>query len=263
MNDIKLILLDMDGTLCDKDGRVPEEFFSLVPKMREMGIAIGIASGRNMGTIRPLFKELFNEMVCVTTNGTANYIDGKLISIDYMDQKDVRTIIDVAKQLGNCNPQIFFPEIIVMEKGNPLFELFNQMGFISKAVDDIYEYVDDVVLVSTIAYDFKEDVTLHFENVEGGFKYTKSGTGVVDYMPSHTSKAYGAKKLAESLGISMNQIMAIGDAGNDLELLENVGHPVAMANAMDSVKAIAKYITPKPNTENGCIEFIKDFFEVK
>lgn len=263
MNDVKLILLDMDGTLCDEKSRVPKEFFSLVSKLKEKGIAIGIASGRNMGTIRPIFGDLFNEMACVTTNGTANYIDGECISIDYMEKDAIKTIFDTAKQLNNCSIQVFFPEEILMEKDNPLLELFNEIGFYARAVNDIYEHMDNVILISTIAHDFKTDISSYFENKEENFKFTKSGTGVIDYMPSHASKAYGAKMLAQKLGITMDEIMAIGDAGNDLELLEAVGHPVAMANAMDVVKDVAKYITPKPNTENGCIEFIKEFFGVE
>ena len=56
-------------------------------------------------------------------------------------------------------------------------------------------------------------------------------------------KNSGLKHLAEKLDINRDQIMALGDAANDLEMLQFVGQSVAMGNASDDIKSLSKYVT--------------------
>ena len=75
-------------------------------------------------------------------------------------------------------------------------------------------------------------------------------------MPQGATKASGLKHLAEKLGISPDQIMALGDAANDLEMLQFVGQSVAMGNASDDIKALCKYVT-LTNDEAGVAHAIR------
>ncbi len=260
--DIKLVLLDMDGTLCDENGQVCEEFYSFVSKMRKKDMYIGIASGRNGGTIQACFKECFDQMVCISSNGTVNYVNGNVISIDYLDKDVVQKLIQKDEEIEECALQLFYPDKVIVHENNPIINVFEKAGFQIETVQNLYEYRENVVLVSTIDLNENRDLRLEFAQILGSYKMAQSGYGCIDYMPSHVSKAYGAKKICEFLNINLNQVMAIGDAENDLELLEIVGCPVAMKNGIDEIKRVAKYITSKTNMENGCIEFLKEFFEV-
>ena len=62
-------------------------------------------------------------------------------------------------------------------------------------------------------------------------------------MPQGATKASGLKRLVEKLDINRDQIMALGDAANDLEMLQFVGQSVAMGNASDDIKSLSKYVT--------------------
>ena len=261
-NDVKLVLLDLDGTLCDENSQIPSSFFELVPKLRKKGVAVGIASGRNGESIKHACGDLFNQMACVTTNGTVNYIDGEIISTCYLDKDVVKKLLDKSKEVDGCSIQLFYPEVILMDKGNPLTKFMNEAGFAAKECDNLYDHMDDVVLISTIAMDMKTDFAEEFSNLGGPYKLAQSGYGCIDYMPDYCSKAYGARMLANHLKITMDQVMAIGDAGNDIELLQAVGHPVAMKNAMKECKELARYVTEKTNIEHGCIDFLEKFFKV-
>ena len=69
------------------------------------------------------------------------------------------------------------------------------------------------------------------------------------------------KTLQRLLGIRPEECMAFGDYFNDVELLESVGESYAMGNALDEVKAVAKYIAPT-NDENGVMRVIKERFSL-
>jgi len=66
---------------------------------------------------------------------------------------------------------------------------------------------------------------------------------VVEFVPKGTSKATGIKWLCNHLDIPLDETYAIGDSVNDLEMLESVGHGIAMGNSMPPVKEIAEYVT--------------------
>ena len=100
-----------------------------------------------------------------------------------------------------------------------------------------------------------------FQNaVQDGLSQSYSTVRSQDYifevMPQGATKASGLKHLAEKLEIAPNQIMALGDAANDLEMLQFVGQSVAMGNASDDIKALCKYVT-LTNDEAGVAHAIR------
>ena len=76
------------------------------------------------------------------------------------------------------------------------------------------------------------------------------GPDWLEIMPKHVSKASALWKICDKLGISMNEVMAFGDAQNDLKMLQQVGIGVAMGNAMDEAKYAATVVTDT-NMNNG------------
>jgi len=82
---------------------------------------------------------------------------------------------------------------------------------------------------------------------------------IVEYMPRGTNKGTGLAQLIKSLNVSKDEVVAFGDGGNDIELLQNAGWPIAMENARDVLKPYAKYIT-KSNVENGVADALEKIF---
>jgi len=80
-----------------------------------------------------------------------------------------------------------------------------------------------------------------------------------DVMKGGISKAYALQKLAESLGIKRNEIVAIGDQLNDLELIEYAGLGIAVANAEDALKEKADVVTISNNNEHAVSEAIETY----
>jgi len=77
----------------------------------------------------------------------------------------------------------------------------------------------------------------------------------IEYMPSNTNKGTSLNLLMKQLGISKDEVIAFGDGRNDIELLKNVGWPVVMENARDTLKPYGK-IKAKSNVENGVADIL-------
>ena len=86
------------------------------------------------------------------------------------------------------------------------------------------------------------------------------GPGWMEIMPKGVSKASAIEKIAKKLGYSMENVMAFGDAENDIEMIKEAGIGVAMGNGMDSVKKVADVVTSS-NDENGIGQVIDDLLE--
>lgn len=90
------------------------------------------------------------------------------------------------------------------------------------------------------------------------FSHVRSQHYIVEALPKGTTKASGLKALAQQLGIDRSEIMALGDAANDLEMLKFAGHSVAMGNAAASVKAVCNYQTAS-NDQAGVAQAIYEY----
>lgn len=89
---------------------------------------------------------------------------------------------------------------------------------------------------------------------------TQAQSNMLEVLPPNASKGNGVRRLLKSLNIPPEHVMAIGDAENDLEMLEMVGYSCAVANALPSVKAAARYTDFSSNNNDGVAEAIERFF---
>ena len=111
---------------------------------------------------------------------------------------------------------------------------------------------------------FSVDVIEEVKRRMEGEPYTvlQCGPADVEIIPVDTHKGTGLAELAQILGITSDEVMAIGDSENDIEMLRYAGLPVAMGNGSDEVKALAKYITDD-NDHDGVAKAVSLVLEGK
>ena len=85
-----------------------------------------------------------------------------------------------------------------------------------------------------------------------------SGFGSMDLLQAGIHKAWGLAQLMEKWQVDASQVMAFGDSGNDIEMLEMAGHSYAVANAEEAVKAVAKHLAPS-HQEGGVYQVIEEY----
>ena len=263
MTEIKLICLDMDGTLLDDDhATVPPRNIAALRQAAERGAAVAIASGRAWSLLQGVNAQLGVTRYAVLSNGAAvlDVKAGKWIYRRAMDQKARRIIIsqllewgipfevycegenyiqaDRAEQVlaSALSPEFaqvlrtmsYFPEDLnaaLDGKGVEKIHIFHVPDELRRQMLDVVEACDPLAVTTSFA-----------QNME------LTAPGV--------NKGSAVQALCRELGLEPTQVMAFGDAGNDLELLRWAGWSFAMGNASDEAKAAARYVTGT-NREGG------------
>lgn len=263
---IKLIAIDMDGTLLNKHREISWGNLKALRYAHARGVALAIASGRAFFDIRSKTKEIDMETHMIGTNGaTIHSSDGKLLGADFLDRNEalkiVQELVDQQYYLAAYSEH----HIYVPAQGTEwLHDELNRLGvhedrsvgFQGATRDDFYRFVEDWDIFQNRDTEFSKIIIFSYDDAklkkaqdvyEARHKYSivSSGTGNFEIMPPNVSKGNALDRLTNYLGIPLSQVMAIGDNYNDLSMFEVAGVAVAMGNADESIKAVCDRVTTR------------------
>ena len=259
MTDIKLIALDLDGTLLTTDKKLTERTKSMLKAAREQGVKVVLTTGRPLKAMDFFLKELgtdgHEDEYTITFNGglvqknTGEILDKTVFSID-----DVSRIYEETEKLNI--PLDAISEGIVYQiqsDQESLYAQFNPaLSFVPTAFEDLSSQITYNKCVTAFPQELL-DAAIQKISPELFDKYEifKSRELLLEWSPKNVHKATGLAKLIDHLGIDRSQVMACGDEANDLSMIEWAGLGVAMQNAVPEVKAVANVVTPMTNDEEA------------
>jgi Cof subfamily protein (haloacid dehalogenase superfamily) len=265
---IKLIATDMDGTLLDSQKRLPEELESVVRALKAQDVRFIIASGRQAATLGRDLGELSQDMIFFAENGTVVMEDGKRLFVSPMEKTDVRRVLEKTRGMEGMHAVLCRPDVAMIEESAPeVFRRNVKMYYEStQIVPDLLAICDEFDDVCKIAFYDEGDAEHHEYPVlkewfEDTLSVILSGYSWVDLMQPGVNKGSAMRRLQAMKGILPEECMAFGDYLNDKEMLEAVGESYAMANGLEEIKAVCKYIAPS-NDENGVMRVIKERFSL-
>ncbi|MFS0735181.1 Cof-type HAD-IIB family hydrolase [Microbacterium sp. 1P10UB] len=261
--DIRLVAVDMDGTLLDGDGRIPDTLWPLLPRLAERGVTFVPASGRQLATLRRSFGDAAADMTFIAENGT-HVVDGsRLIAIDALDAATVRTAVTTLRALAadgfDLGVVVCGRRSAYIERTDAAFHTEADTYYAALEVVDDLLAVDDEVLKLAV-YDF--DVAEHsvgpaLADIARTHQVVVSGQHWVDIMNRGVDKGVALRRLQEDLGIDRSQTAAFGDFLNDLEMLDAADWSFAMADAHPDVVARARHRAPS-NVDHGVITTLEE-----
>ncbi|MBA7932990.1 HAD family hydrolase [Klebsiella sp. RHBSTW-00215] len=257
---IKLIAVDMDGTfLSDAKTYNRQRFLAQYQRMREQDIRFVVASGNQYYQLISFFPEVANEIAFVAENGGWVVSAGDDVFNCQIPKAHFNTVIDHLQTLTDI-------EIIACGKRSAY--TLNQYNDELKAIAAKYyhrlELVDDFNQIDDVILKFGLNVPDHLIpqmqpklHAALGDMVTAvaTGYGSIDLIIPGVHKANGLRILQERWGIENHEVVAFGDGGNDIEMLQHAGFGFAMANAAAPVKAVARYDAPH-NNEEGVLHII-------
>lgn len=259
--DFRLVVTDMDGTLLNSEGHVPEGFWNLLNTLRERNIAFAPASGRQLATLRHQFERAGEPMSYIAENGTVVIHEGKIISLTTLDSEAVHAIIDAARASEiDMGVVICHPERAYVERNDEAFRSEGLKYYLAlDEVEDLHTVVDgQVIKVAIFTFDDAEtQVAPVMREAVPDQKVVVSGKHWVDVMDQNADKGRALAALCEAMGISISQSLAFGDYLNDMELLQASGTSYAMSNAHPEILAIADKVAPS-NNDAGVLLVLKD-----
>jgi len=269
---VKLIALDMDGTLLNEHGVLAEESKAALMKAMEQGVHVVIATGRVFSALPQDVITVPGIEYAITSNG-ANIIrlkDNETIYSNLIDGSKLDEIMDILED-ETIMKEVFYDHQVYAQKS--CLEHLEDYGIRTEKSQrytlTTRQPVEDTLALILENRDKLENINLLFGNEERRQQVWKrldavEGITACSSMPYNleiggatTSKAAALDALGEILGETKEQIMACGDSSNDAAMLRHAGISVAMGNAEDEVKAESLMVT-KTNKDHGVAYAIRE-----
>ncbi len=264
---IKLVAVDIDGTLITDDRKVTDDVFNAVQEAKKQGVKVVIATGRPIAGVTHLLEELnLKEQgdYVITFNGglVQDTVNGQEIVKETMSYKDYMAIEFLSRQLDVHMHAITKEGIYTANRNIGKYTVHEATLVNMPIFYRTPEEMKNKDIVKMMIIDEPDVLDAAIAKIPASFydKYNivKSTPFYLEFMLKDVSKGAAIEHLAEKLGLDMDETMAIGDAENDRAMLEVVGNPVVMENGVPELKKIAKYIT-KSNNESGVAHAIREW----
>ncbi len=267
---IRLIALDMDGTVLLEDKTISPRTKAAITAALAQGVQVVPATGRAGNGILPEFLEVARSRYAITANG-ARVVDlqtGECLLEALMPQ-DIAIVAFDALQKYECVLDMFQDGKGYSTKENlalnnrllpkNLLEYVNSTRYVVEDMRTfLLEQTKGIEKWTMFFADDADRVKAWAEMQALGFEPVSSLPRNMELSAPGVSKGHALSVLAEKIGVPMCQTMACGDGGNDLAMIVQAGIGVAMENGMEAVKAAADYVADS-NENDGVAKAIERF----
>ncbi|MBP3463949.1 MAG: HAD-IIB family hydrolase [Clostridia bacterium] len=279
---IKLVASDLDGTIISENNFINQSNFEAIDMMNSHNIDFAICTGKSYSVSKSLCDKC-KATYGIFSNGSQiyNLKTGTPIYKNVIDLDALINCFNIAKKHG-LHVHAYSDNLLVTERLQFLdlrnFKLQKLPGFEFIVVSDVLEYIQknnlpiyQFVISSNSRLETVRNEILNLVNVSV-LKISKFGEykdrvlnkeyEYLSIMPFNTSKSSALDILGKYLSVNQDEIMAIGDNLNDLDMVKNSGIGVAVANAYSELKDVAKYTTKNNVAEGGFAEAVYKFIEL-
>jgi len=272
MKDIKLIGIDLDGSLLTSDKELSPYSLKVLQEAIERGIEIVIATGRAYRGIPKGIKEIIGIRYVITSNGAKVFQlpEEKLLFQRNLPKQKALECMAVFKKFDTL-PEVYYDgQGFAPEDMKSSIPRYNPDPAMQRYIRETRVFVSDVWELVKKTEEDLEKTQAHFACLEerkqaraelakiGDITTASSLHYNIEVNAGGTNKGASLLAIGKGLGIMQEEMMGIGDSDNDLELLKVVGYSVAMENADEEVKSIADYMTAT-NDEDGVAKAIERF----
>ena len=263
---IRLVACDLDGTLLDDEKKADQGFKEIIPKLKEKGIRYTFVSGRNEELLCQYIDEFGLEEPYVVNNGGNIYQKHQCLYNDYIPQEYNGPLSDILMKYDVVF-RLFSTEKIYAHKDSLFFD--KRMGVLKTMGMEYMDPSTDVkdLHIYKITCDFtgKEEILKplieELKEKCPKLNFLKAENAVYCANSLTANKGAALKRICDMLEIPMKDVMAFGDADNDLSMLEEAGVSVAMGNSPRDIREKCDY-TCADNNHNGISAFLKEYFNL-
>ncbi|WGX76617.1 Cof-type HAD-IIB family hydrolase [Paraclostridium bifermentans] len=270
---IKLICIDMDGTLLMDQQNVSEENKKAIKEAVSRGVHVAITTGRVYNCAKLYSDEIGLKTPIIASNGAfIGGSNGETIYNNPLNSNEIKDFLSLTKQYGLLSYLTGnFGIVSTMElPDNHIYKVLNKrLKDYEKIKFEVIDNIDNAFKL--YPNQLLKGVCIEKDNISNLMKVKKelkqlnpeleivsSWDDNFEIMKKGSSKGEAVAQLAKYFNLKRDEVMCIGDSENDLSMIEYAGIGVAMGNAIDIVKQSAQYIT-LPNTESGVAKAIEKF----
>jgi Cof subfamily protein (haloacid dehalogenase superfamily) len=249
---IKLIVVDLDGTVVKHDFTISPHVIDALRRARDAGVRVTIATGRGPDSTRPFAEAIGVNAPVICTQG-AQVVDldtNTVLQRHTLSAATARHLIGFDPRETRAHTVLYIHDQIHV-RGIKFAPEYYKKWFVPQTphispqlTDALAKGPADKVLFVIDPADgdaFARDLT----GYAGANAFVaRTHALFVEANPPGADKGSGLAFLANHLGIAQDEVMAIGDQGNDLPMLRWAGLPVAMGNGSDEARALARWVAP-------------------
>lgn len=260
----KLIAIDMDGTLLTPDLDISKKTVETISKVIENKVMVTLSTGRMYLAALPLAKQLQLDVPIITCNGALTKCSktGNEYDIKALPEKYYYEILKYCKDSG-LSVSVYDNDEIFIEKNSENLEIHEGMDKAEpKIVDSLEAVYSNSIIKILFNSSNKNKLKRHTEKLYEAYKdklnFYFSLPYFVEIVNKSANKRNALENLSHKLGIQREEIIAIGDNFNDLDMIQYAGLGVAMGNAPGYLKEEADYVTYS-NDEDGVRHVLEKF----
>lgn len=273
----KLVATDMDETFLDHNHQIPEANIRAMRRMKKLGVLFVPSSGRWYSSIMDNFAALDPTLlegsyVISYNGGFINRVgDPKPLTSCGIGNDCAEELYQLGCKLGKCmhvnvaDGHVFVCDAPEAERS--YLEQISGVTHFSSADHANLSFLADREIVKLLFMD------ADFEGLQRlgselnplaqrlGVEITFSSNRYLEFMPAGIDKGYGLQKLAEMLGIPMDQVIGVGDSANDLAMIKAAGLGVGVANVTDDVRPYCDAVLESSGDDGAFEELVEKFLE--
>ncbi len=253
-NPYKLLIVDVDGTLIGKDGTISAEDRDALAKASHLGIQVSLSTGRVPQACSAIIAQLSLDSYHIFFDGAlvSNPNQGKEVYVQPLNKIVVRQAVEFA-HLNDIYLELYSATHYFVERATWATDIRRQFFNLEPTVVDFTKLWNQESIIkaelttsSPQEVDKARSFQLQFnDSLRLSWARTPAYPGInfINVVDPEVSKGNALVALASYLGISLTEVIAIGDGTNDISILSCAGLAIAMQDAPDEVKAVADYIT--------------------
>ncbi|MEH6957137.1 Cof-type HAD-IIB family hydrolase [Neobacillus drentensis] len=243
--DIKLVALDMDGTLLNNKGQISEANRQAIQAAKDQGVFVVLSTGRSITTCREHADSLELNSYLVTVNGSEIWDEKR----ELVERNLVKS--DLVEWMWGLTQQ----------HNTKFWAISTVRNWHNEMPEDLHTF-EWMKFGFNIDDDATRALILNELQAKGEFELSNSTLKNIEVNPTGINKAKGLGIVCSRLGLDMKNVMAVGDSLNDLAMIKAAGLGVAMGNAQDTVKESADWVTAS-NEEDGVAQAIRKWILFK
>ena len=258
--DVRLVAVDMDGTLLTPDHELPPGFWELLEDLEERGIELVPASGRQYGSIQRALGPRGAHLMMIAENGGYVGRGDERIAVRELSAAATEAVVTAVRELER--------ELTVelvrcglgsawIEHPRPAFAAEVSRYYAQlELVPDVLAVDDPVMKIAVLTPGISTEVAARLAHLEDGQRVLASGPDWVDIMPLGVDKGHALRDVQAALGVTPAQTVVFGDYLNDLGMFAVAKWSYAMPAGHPDVIAAARGVAPS-NTEGGVVTVLR------
>lgn len=251
LENVKLVVSDLDGTLLNSQGKVSSLFFELFKKLQQKNIYFCAASGRQYNSIVDKLSTIKDQIYIIAENGAMAKSGNKLLLLNALDANKITKIIPTLRNIDNANIVLCSEDAAYIESTDPKFiNLFQEYYHSFHIVDNLLEIVKTIPILKIAVHHFtssEEFIYPAIVHLKNNYLLKVSGLHWLDISDNQANKGNALRHVQKILDVQKSETIVFGDYHNDIEMLQEADFSFAMENAHKDITALANYSTKSNN----------------